>query len=129
MAWEIGRQGNPFNGFKCMHCGENNEKQFRTDGNAILCDTCGWTTDRAGMHPPSAEGLLARTDWQKKHALMCYAQNLYDFIHDIMNHDGNPAVVKPFIRGWLQGFKSKVNCEGAEFQSYLRKMLGKEIRQ
>jgi hypothetical protein len=112
-------------GLKCLHCGENNPELIKMvyDG-LIRCETCGWTADRAGMHPPSMEELEKRLDWQKRHALICYANNMYDFIKDIREFSGNANAIRPFVYGWLKGFQGKINREAGELQRCLAQLRG-----
>lgn len=115
--------------FKCPHCGENNPAQAKYyDGalgyEAVICQTCGWSADQYGMHPPEAAELAKRVDWQSRRALICYAQNMYDFLRDLERYSGGAMEALAFIKGWVRGFRMKINKEGAELQRELAKIAG-----
>lgn len=118
--------------FKCTHCGNNDkDKAKEYDGllgyEAVICDCCGWTFDHNGAHPPEAADLAKRVDWQKCQALICYAPNMYAFLEDLEKYHGNQSEGFSFIRGWMKGFKSKVNREGAELQKELARYQARKV--
>ena len=120
--------------FKCYHCGNNDkDKAKEYDGplnyEAIICDCCGWIFDRNGAHPPEASELAKRVDWQKCHALICYAPNMYGFLCDIESHTGDAMHALTFLKGWMKGFKMKINREGAELQRSLKAFNSKPPEQ
>ena len=112
--------------FKCPHCGNNDPAKAKYyDGaigyEAMICDCCGWTFHFNGAHPPEAADLAKRVDWQKCQALICYAPNMYAFLLDLERYSGPAMEALAFIKGWVKGFKMKVNREGAELQKELAK--------
>ena len=70
---------------------------------------------------PGFADLAKRVDWQKCQALICYAPNMYAFLLDLERYSGPAMEALAFIKGWMKGFKTKVNREGAELQKELAK--------
>lgn len=113
--------------FKCPHCGNNDkDKAKEYDGalgyEAVICDCCGWTFDHSGAHPPEAADLEKRVDWQTSQALICYAPNMYAFLKDMEGYTGDAMRGLMFLRGWVKGFRAKVNKDGAALQRELAKL-------